>query len=201
MPSSSALLTPILSTPDGGLERIVVPGHLAIHLWDAVGQRVDEAGLWRRSVTADTAFIAAQRGRSVTSVQARSHPSAPAIRMIADIDGDAASQALSFRDLFCPFPHAGVVFVVPSRDQLLALPLVDMGSLGWMDVLANACLQAYAACEQPLSDRLFWYDGSSFQCFGRTQTSEGLVLDPPVGFGRFVQRLACRALRPVDAVA
>src|SRR5690606_2907959 len=104
-------------------------------------------------------------------------------------------------DIARPFPPNGVLVMVPANNQLMVLPLADVSSLGWMDVLVNAGLAAFHAAERPLCADLLWYDGSEFHRFTTVHTRHGVTLDPPPTFHSALRSLASRALRTVDAVA
>ena len=121
--------------------------------------------------------------------------------MITDVNGDAASHLLCIRDLIQPFPPSGVLVVVPARSQLMVLPLTDISSVGWLDVLANAGRQSFLDASDPLSPDVYWVDGANYERFEQTHSAGETVLHPPPAFHAVVQRLAQRALRRVDAVA
>lgn len=194
----------VLCRPDNGLQRVLVPGHLAVHLFDqTTNERLTEAHLNDLGISPISAFIGGrrERQRSALTVHSVAHPQVPAIRMITDTAGDAASHLLCLRDLIQPFPPSGALVVVPSRTQLMVLPLVDISSVGWFDVLAHAGREAYLRANDPISPDLYWVDGATYERFEQTSTNGDLEVHPPTAFRSIVQRLAQRSLRRVDAVA
>ncbi len=201
---STPRLMSVLCAPDSGLQRVIVPGHLAVHLFDrSTNERLTQTGLNDLDVSPLSAFVGGRRERQRCSdgVYSITHPQVPAIRMITDTSGDAASHLLCLRDLIQPFPATGALVVVPSRSQLMVLPLTDISSVGWLDVLAQAGRENYLRASDPISPDLYWVDGAQYQRFEQTNTNGEMVLHPPEAFRLVVQRLAQRALRRVDAVA
>ncbi|MFT6142952.1 MAG: hypothetical protein ACJAZO_000299 [Myxococcota bacterium] len=204
MYNTTPRLISVLARPDNGLQRIIVPGHLAVHLIDtSTEERLTEAQLTDLAVSPLSAFVGGrrERQRSAHGIRSTTHPQVPAIRMITDISGDAASHLLCLRDLIQPFPAGGALVVVPSRSQLMALPLTDISSVGWLDVLTQAGRQSYQRARHPISPDVYWVDGSQYERFEQTNADGELILHPPLAFRAVVQRLAQRALRRVDAVA
>jgi hypothetical protein len=194
----------VLSTPDNGLQRVIVPGHLAVHLVDRVtNERLTKTRLHDLDVSSLSAFVGGRRERqkSADGVFSIAHPQVPAIQMITDTSGDAASHLLCLRDLIQPFPPCGALVVVPARSQMMVLPLIDVSSVGWLDVLAQAGRQNYLRASDPISPDVYWVDGSRYERFEQTHMNGETVLHPPLAFREVVQRLAQRALRQVDAVA
>ena len=197
-------ISAVIEKPDGGLEHVLVDNTLAVHLYDDETRlRVDADQLSALRVTDAAAFIAARRRRQARLLGARiaQHAAAPAIQLVSSEEGDAANLLLCLRDIVRPFPPNGVLVMVPAANQLMVLPLVDLASLGWMDVLVNAGHTAFRTADRPFSTDLFWYDGSDFATFSQEMTEVGIRLDPPPGFRTALRSLASRALRTVDAVA
>ena len=193
----------VLARPDGGLERVVVPDHLVEHLFTDTGHRVTRADLDVFQLSETQAFVRGRRRRQrhVNTTTVSHHPAVQAIRLFANDDGDAASWLTHLRDIISPFPVHGCLAMVPSRDQLMVLPLVDITSVGWLDVLVSAGQSAHNAAARPLSSRLLWVRSSGIASFHSEISLDETALHAPDGFTDAVNRLAQRALRTVDAVA
>jgi len=189
--------------PTGGLERVLVPGQLAEQLVGADGRRVSADVLDRSGVTASQAFVHGRRRRQRQrrGIIRTAHHAVPAILMMATEAGDAASWLPHLRDIVRPFPVHGCLAVAPSPCMLMVLPMVDITSVGWLDVLVHAGRNAYQQSQHPLCPHLLWVHPGGIDAFHGHATRTEVSLVPPDGFPEAVQRLAQRAMRTVDAVA
>ena len=78
-------------------------------------------------------------------------------------DGLSSSRVLCLQDLVRPWPFEGVLVAMPTRDQLLVLPLDRLDVLQSMRIMVLAGDTARENGTHPLSDQLFWFDGEQWE--------------------------------------
>jgi len=198
-------LLPKLKKPDGNPGLDLIPGELQIGLALAVGDDIpitaDDLDGW--GVDFDDAYAAA-----LDNLQARSSRkqiqevhTVPGMAMYLPGNTDAASRALVLQDLLEVFPAEGVLFAVPTTDQLLFVPLYDMDSLSAVQVLVTAAHLATQNCTRPLTDQLFWTDGEQITHIRVVHETDNVDILAPPEFLAAVERLASMSLVAVAAEA
>lgn len=87
----------------------------------------------------------------------------PGMALYQSGDGQSSSRMLVLDRLVDDWPLAGVVVVVPSPDQLIAVPLAEMDDLDALNVMVTAARIVFDnEGEAGLTDQAFWTDGSSW---------------------------------------
>ncbi|TNE92687.1 MAG: hypothetical protein EP330_00815 [Deltaproteobacteria bacterium] len=127
-------------------------------------------------------------------------PSAPALFALYAEDGDAASRMLVLDELL-DVPIAGVLVAVPTRNQMVVLPLADYEDLQDLATLALGAQLAARASSRPLSTQLFYFDGSSWTTLHvKDEPGETEILPSP-GLAAALETLAAQSLAPMVAEA
>lgn len=127
-------------------------------------------------------------------------PSSPSLFALYAEDGDAASRLLVLEDLI-DVPMAGVLVAVPTRKQLVVLPLTDYEDLQDLSTLVLGAQLAARASRRPLSTQLFYFDGTSWTTLQvKDEPGETQILPSP-GLAAALEVLAAQSLAPVAAEA
>jgi hypothetical protein len=111
-------------------------------------------------------------------------------------DGLSASRILNLRDFINPWPAGGVLVAVPTPDQLLAVPLNTNEAMHVIPILVNAAQAAAQAASNPLTDQLFWHDGTELLHIAVVHTASTVRLDPPQAFLDALESLTANAVVP-----
>jgi hypothetical protein len=199
-------LLPKLKRPDGTPGLTLIPDQLQVGIVlaafdDEVPITGDDLEAW--GVTFDEAYAAALsnlRGRSSRN-QLQDVDTVPGMAMYLPGRTDAASRALILDDLLEHFPAEGVLFAAPTTDQLLIVPLYDMDSLSAIRVLVTATHLATQNCTWPLSNQLFWTDGTEITHIQVVHETDNVDILAPPEFLAAVERLASMSLVAVAGEA
>jgi hypothetical protein len=187
----------IVATPRSTeLSRELVRGHLYL----SVAQEIDgsyvsltAADVANSGLGTDAMFDLGMSMMRQTTSRADLHPvdTLPGLMLLLSQDGLAASRMALLPELLGT-THAlgGIVVAVPSPDQLLCVPLHSARSLDALQVLASALGHALESLDNPLSDQLFWYDGTRWLPLTVIHGEDEVTVMPPPGFVRTMNRLA-----------
>ena len=116
-------------------------------------------------------------------------------------DGDAASRALIVSEIM-DVPPEGLMFAVPTHDQLVVVRLADADALEAMRVLVNVAHLASATGPKPLTDQLFWHDGEKVVHVPvRHGDDDNVDIVPPPGLLEAVERIVSASLLPAAVEA
>jgi hypothetical protein len=125
----------------------------------------------------------------------------PGLFSYTSTDGLASSRLLCLQDLARPWPLEGVLAVVPTRGQLLVLPMNNLDILQNMRIMVLAGDTGRENGTHPISDQLFWFDGERWETIvvGHTQTD--IEIYPSQRFMDALERITAIHLVPVAAEA
>jgi hypothetical protein len=90
-------------------------------------------------------------------------PGYPPVKVYQANDSFDAARALLLGDLLVPWPSAGAVFAVPSRDHFAFAPVAGRATYDAIQGLLNAIDFGIQQGAKPLSDQIFWFDGQNFE--------------------------------------
>ncbi len=127
--------------------------------------------------------------------------SAPGLMIYEASDGEAASRMLLIDHLLQPTPIGGVIVAVPGEGQLMAVSLDEMDALESLRVLASASEVVAKNEGVPLSDQLFWWDGSGWHLLAVERDNNEIRVHPSSGFLTMLERLASMNYYAVAAEA
>jgi hypothetical protein len=200
-PSLRVVVTPRPSA----LSRELVRGHLYLTL---VNERdghyiaADAEDLGTTEMGTDEMFKLAMSLLRQNTARADLHPVAtlPGLQLLVAQDGLAASRMALIPELV-DTTLGGVVVAVPAADQLLIVPLQSASALEALQVLASALGHALDAIDHPLSDQLFWFDGSRWVPLQVVHGDSEITVVPPPAFVGTMNRLAAMDLVRVAAEA
>jgi hypothetical protein len=190
------LLTPAPTT----LSRELVRGHLYVSV-AAPG----EDGRCVPLTDAEIALSPLSRGelmdlamsdlrRTATRADLRPVDTLPGLYFYVARDGLAASRMALLEDLIDTSGLGGAVVAVPTPDQLLCVPLDSAHALDTLQVLASALGHALEVSDDPLSDQLFWFDGTRWIPLAVIHGEEEVTVLPTPAFVRTMNRLAAMDL-------
>jgi hypothetical protein len=199
-------LLPKLKKPDGTPGLTLISDELQVGLvLAAIDEEIsitrDDLEEW--GVTFDEAYAAALENLLARSSrnQLQDVDTVPGMAMYLPGRTDAASRALVLQDLLDVFPAEGVLFAVPTTDQLLLIPLHDMESLSAIRVLVTATHLATQNCSHPLSNQLFWTDGDEITHIQVVHETDNVDILAPPEFLAAVERLASMSMVAVAGEA
>ncbi|MEQ1564988.1 MAG: hypothetical protein ABMA64_05070 [Myxococcota bacterium] len=182
--------------------RELVRGHLYLTLGKesdgsyvaAAPEEVADAG------PTDDAFRLAMSILRQTTARADLHAieTLPGIHLLVAQDGLAASRMVLVPELMGN-AFGGVVVAVPAPDQLLVVPLNSARALDALHILASALSYALDAADEPLSDQLFWFDGTRWTALPVVHGEDEVTVVPPAAFVGVMNRLASMDLVQVVA--
>jgi len=198
------LLLPRLQHPQGGPARPFSTGPLEVGL--VVEGEVDIPVTWADledwSVSFDDAYAAA-----LDNLRDRSHTkrwqdvaTVPGMQIYLPGGGDAAARALLLQELL-ETPVEGVLFAVPTPDQLLAVPLRHLDHLEAVKVLVTAAHLATQGTHSALTDQIFWLDGDEIVLVPVVHGDDTVDILAPPELLAAVERLAAFAMVPQVAEA
>lgn len=118
----------------------------------------------------------------------------PGMMMYLPGNGDAAARALLLDELMDSFPVEGVLFAMPTADQLLIVPLDDFAKLPAIRVLVTAAHLAANNATQPLSNQVFWSDGERITHIRVVHDGDNVDILAPPDFLAAVERLASMSM-------
>jgi hypothetical protein len=197
---------PRVDRPDAVLSDLCVTPELGVDLV----LRVDETEVpihpntleqWGVSaLDAASAAVANLRALAEEDIEWLELPSSPSLYALYAADGDAASRILVLESLL-ELPLAGVLVAVPTRKQLVAMPLHAYDDLQDLPTLVLGAQLAARASRRPLSTQLFFFDGQSWTTLHvKDETGEYEILPSP-GLAAALEVLAAQSLAPVAAEA
>lgn len=185
----------VMSSHPTEVSRELVRGHLYLSVaLDAEGSLVPvkATDLEVMDLDAEQAFALAMGLLRRTTVRSDLRPvdTLPGLQFLVAGDGLAASRMALLPEMFNPTPLGGIVIAVPGPDQLLCVPLDSARALDALQVLASALGHAANALEHPLSDQMFWYDGTRWIPVAVHHGDEDITVLPPAAFVRTMNHLA-----------
>ncbi|MEZ4237865.1 MAG: hypothetical protein R3F59_17295 [Myxococcota bacterium] len=191
----------IMLTPaPAALSRELVRGHLytTVAARDAEGDYapITEAEIGLSPLSRDELFELALSDlrRSAMRADLRAVDTLPGLYLYVARDGLAASRMALLEDLIDTSGLGGAVVAVPSPEQLLCVPLDSAHALDTLQVLASALGHALDTVDEPLSDQLFWFDGTKWIPLAVIHGEEEVTVLPTPAFVRTMNRLAAMDL-------
>ncbi|MCO4746085.1 MAG: hypothetical protein KC912_14915 [Proteobacteria bacterium] len=127
-------------------------------------------------------------------------PQAPFLYALYAEDGDAASRLLVLEDLI-DVPLSGVLVAVPTRGQLICLPLTHYEVLDDLPAMVIGAQLAARANRNALSTQLFFFDGKSWTTLAVEDTPGEAQIYPSPGFAAALEVLVSQSLAPLVAEA
>jgi hypothetical protein len=116
-------------------------------------------------------------------------------------DGLSSSRLLCTQDLVRPWPFEGILVAVPTRDQLLVLPMDSVNVLQAMRIMVLAGETARQNGTRPLSNQLFWFDGDEWEVIAVRHANDQIEIQPSPRFMNALERITAVNLVPVAAEA
>ena len=116
-------------------------------------------------------------------------------------EGLSSSRVLCLQDLVRPWPFEGVLVAMPTRDQLLVLPLDRLDVLQSMRIMVLAGDTARENGTHPLSDQLFWFDGEQWEWIQVRHVHNQIEIQPSSRFMDALERITAINLVPFAAEA
>lgn len=187
-------LMPILETQHGPLSQAIVPGCLyfgvfwqgptgpqrvtarVLKQWDKTFASIIEIAKWNlRRKTPATGWTEIDTIGGLYTYFAK--------------DGFASSRALCLEDLVRPWPFEGVLVSCPTRDQLYVLPMNYIEVLQAMRVMVLAGNVSRIEGAVPLSNQLYWYDGTTWEQIQIVHRSEQIEIQPSTRFMDALERI------------
>lgn len=189
------VLRPRMVPPGTVPSVVLVPGHLSVGLSVKEGiviRQVTEADLRAWHADVESLLPLALERLRFDSPRSRWQKvsSVPGMRLFLSGDGDSASRMLILDHLMQSWPLGGIIVACPSPDQFLCIPLDSVEDLDALNVLATATRFAHQIAGNPLSDQVFWNDGSRWHHLSITHVDDTVEIDPPPTFLETVGRLA-----------
>jgi len=195
-------LRPRLVPPGTPLSRPLVVGqlHIAVELHaDGEVTPIDRPTLDRLGITLDDAFEQAAHWLSGQREgdELREVDTVPGMWFLSCDDGAAGVRLAELADRMQPL--GGILAGVPSRNQLLVVPVERMHSVEALRVMASAVGAAFDNASDPVSDQLFWHDGSTWHAveLQRELGGDVTVLPPSAFFDRVRQVASMEMVRVV----
>jgi len=198
-------LFPRLQRPEQGPAGVFVTGQLEVGLV-RMGVRetfpVTPEDLVEWGVSFQQAFDVAFANLRARSSKARWQDvdTVPGMSIYLPGDGDAASRALLVAEL-ADIPLEGVLFAVPTPEQLLVVRLADADALEAIRVLVNVAHLASSSSNRAITDQVFWFDGERIVHVPVMHTEDNVDVVPPPGLLAAVERLVSASLLPAVAEA
>lgn len=127
-------------------------------------------------------------------------PAAPFVYAMYSEDGDAASRMLVLDEVI-DVPLSGVLVAVPTRGQLVVLPLTHYEVLDDLPTLVLGAQLAARASSEPLSTQLFFFDGEGWTTLEVDDTPGETRILPSPGLARALEMLLSQSLAPMVAEA
>ena len=179
--------------PTGLPHHEMVPGLVQIHLVgdepDLVWYVTDEH-IERWGVDFYDALLRATRNLRERTTPETLAPVADMPHLFVSETGDTydASRMLLLKELVQPWPDAGVVVSVPTRDVLLVTALNDPSALQSMHVMVGFAHELFQRDGYTISDQPLWYDGTKWEVLP-VRFAEGVIeFHPPEGFVEVLAR-------------
>jgi len=195
-------IRPRLVAPGTPLSRPLIGGHLALGLAlhsEGAAVPIDPVMLEAMGHTPAQAFAEAERWLAAHTSSDDLAPvdTVPGMWFLSCHDGDAAVRLHQVPHLLQPL--GGLLAAVPSRNQLLLVPVDTLESVEALRILASAVGTAYDAATDPVSDQLYWHDGDSWVPvrLEREPGGDVTVLPPPAFFDRVRQVASMELVRVV----
>lgn len=192
-------LRPRLCDPQFTPSIPLIDGHLhaAVYLDDGVDERPvteEDCKQWGTTLSA-LMEVACERLRAESSpLDWCPVDTVPGMLLLAGGDGHASNRMLIFEEMFQDLPLGGVAIVVPSQDQILAVPLSDVTQLDALHTMFSAAFHANATSTQPLTDQAFWTDGKSWRHVELFHGEEETEVEPPDDMLDAIGRVASMGL-------
>jgi len=114
----------------------------------------------------------------------------PGMHLLLPSDTLASSRLLATDSLVGSWPLGGIVAACPSPDQLLCVPLHTVEDLEAVRIMATAVHYAHAHASEPLSDQVFWNDGTKWHHIQVRHGLSEVEIVPGAEFLETVNRLA-----------
>lgn len=104
--------------------------------------------------------------------------------------GDAydSSRALLLNTLLPQTTEFGCLVALPSRDELLILP-VTAQALPFVHLMKMLAEKSFRTAPYPICDQVFWVQQETWRAFGVELRDKTVVLQPPVEFAVVLERL------------
>lgn len=192
-------LRPILCGPDVEPSIPLVEGHLHIALTvdDGVGLRKvtrQDLAAWNATLE-DLYRVALQRlGQESDAYAWMGVDTVPGMALYQAEDGLSSSRMLILDQLVDDWPIAGVVVAVPGRDQLIAVPLTEIGDIDALNVMVTAAGMAFEDGDAPLTNQAFWTDGETWELVRVEHEQDNVRVYLPERARAAIRRLAAMGL-------
>ncbi len=179
------------------------------HLYLAVAFETDDhfmlvtpSDLTALGLTADQAWEQAWNTLERTTAPSDLRPTDtdPDVWYLVSGDGLASSRLPLLPKLVESMPLGGLMVAVAAHHQLLIVPIDSVSALDALHVLASTLSSAIDSDEAPLSDQLFWYDGTRWIPVP-VEHGDDIVVLPPDGFAETMSRVAAMDLVSVAGEA
>ena len=190
-----AVLSDLCVTPELGVDLVLRVGGTDVPIHP---NTLEQWGV--SSLDAATAAVANLRAVATEDIEWLEVPSSPSLLALYAPDGDAASRILVLESLL-EVPLAGVLVAMPTRKQLVAMPLHEYDDLQDLPTLVLGAQLAARASNRPLSTQLFFFDGQGWTTLHvRDEPGETEILPSP-GLAAALEVLAAQSLAPAVAEA
>ncbi len=194
-------LRPRLVTPDVTPSMPLIPGelHVALTVDEGAGPRdVDEDDLtaWNATIAQLLPMAISRMDRESSKSSWRAVDTIPGMFLLRSGDSNASARMLNLHNLMEFWPTGGVCVIVPSPDQLMAVPLTSVSDIDALNVMVTAAHYAHGSAEHPLSDQAFWTDGNQWHLITLTHSDDDVHMDAPTPLLDTLTRLAA-----IDLVA
>ena len=185
---------PILETQHGPLSQAIVPGCLYLGVfWQGPQgpQKVTASALEEWNLPIATVIeIAKWNLRRKTPASGWTEvDTIGGLHTYFAKDGNASSRALCLEDLIRPWPFEGVLVSCPTRDQLYVLPLNYLEVLQAIRIMVLAGNVSRLEGSIPLSNQLFWYDGTTWEQIQIRYREEQVEIQPSSRFMDALERI------------
>jgi hypothetical protein len=185
----------MVTSQPGRVSRELVRGHLYLTLaqeHDGLLEEIDREDAGLDGIEEEDLFPLALSllRQSTARADLREVDAWPGLHLFIARDGQAASRMVLIPELVSPNALGGVIVAVPAADQLLCVPVRDASALESLQVLASALSRAVDTTDAPLSDQLFWFDGSAWVTMQVEYGETEITVLPPPAFVGTMNRLA-----------
>ena len=187
-------IRPRLVPPGTPMSRPLVAGHLHVGLDWVDGDEVlplRSHQLHRLGLTEDQAFeLAAEWLEAAAgSDELRAVDTVDGMWFLSSADGSASVRIGRLTEQLEPL--GGLLAAVPSRNQLLVVPVDSMTAVDALRVMASAVGTAFDHASEPVSDQLFWHDGDDWHLVELHRDLGGdVTVLPPAAFFERVRQVA-----------
>lgn len=185
---------PILETQQGPLNQAIVPGclYFGVYWQGPQGlQRVTSSALeqWNQSFGTIIEIAKWNLRRKTPASGWTEIDTIGGLHTYFAKDGLASSRALCLEDLIRPWPFEGVLVSCPTRDQFYVLPLNYSEVLQAMRIMVVAGNVSRQEGAVPLSNQLYWYDGTRWEQIQITHREDQIEIQPSSRFMDALERI------------